>query len=210
MERVAGLVRELRAENHRIRYVDAGGGLGIDYQHREAGEDDGFAARVTAYASAVTVPLKGLNVHLLLEPGRVLVGPAGVLLARVLYRKKNGGKQFIVTDAGMNDLLRPALYNAHHEIVPTSVSPRRRAGGEKIIDVVGPVCETGDFFARDRKMAEPEAGELLAVLDAGAYGMSLASNYNSRPRPAEVMVDGRKATVVRRREAMDDLLRGEG
>jgi len=209
MERVAALVGELRGDGHNIRFVDAGGGLGIAYQHGVEDPQAGFEAGVADYASAVMAPLKRLNVHLLLEPGRALVGPAGVLLTRVLYRKQNGVKRFVVVDAAMNDLLRPALYGAHHEIVPANLSPQRHRATEKSFDVVGPVCETGDFLARERKLAEAEPGELLAILDVGAYGMSLASNYNSRPRAAEVMVDGARARVIRRRETMGDLLRPE-
>jgi diaminopimelate decarboxylase len=150
--------------------------------------------------------LSGLKVHILLEPGRTLVGPAGALLTRVLYLKRNGSKRFIVTDAAMNDLLRPSLYKAHHEIVPAI----QRDNGERgIFDVVGPVCETGDFFARDRELPEVAEGELLAILDAGAYGMALSSNYNSRPRPAEVLVKGRSAKLVRKRETISDLLKAE-
>ncbi|HSE49668.1 MAG TPA: diaminopimelate decarboxylase [Terriglobales bacterium] len=207
MERVATLVRELRADGHKIHYVDAGGGLGIDYQGPAPGRKEDLEDRCGAYATAVTSPLKGLHLHLLLEPGRALVGPAGVLLTRVLYQKKNGAKRFLVTDAAMNDLLRPALYQAHHEIVPLRENKQQVLG---TFDVVGPVCETGDFFARDRLVAVAEPGELLAVLDVGAYGMSLASNYNTRSRAAEVLVDGRRVTVIRRRETIDDLLRTEG
>jgi len=212
MERVAELVRELRSDGHRITFADAGGGLGIDYQpaaksdNAPLGEPQKrFEARTKAYASAVVEPLRGLNLHLLLEPGRALVGPAGVLLLRVLYRKRNGEKQFVVGDAAMNDLLRPALYGAHHEIVPVT----RKQAAEQTVDIVGPVCETGDFFARDRAMPAPLPGDLLAILDTGAYGMSLASNYNTRPRAAELLLDGRHAKVIRRRESLDDLLRPE-
>jgi diaminopimelate decarboxylase len=210
MERVAELVRELRGQGHRIRFADCGGGLGVDYQHpglpEPAGAAEHFQQQVADYASAVTTPLKGLGVHLLLEPGRALIAPAGALVTRVLYRKQNGRKRFLIVDAAMNDLLRPSLYNAHHEIIPVT---QRRQEMHAAFDVVGPVCETGDFFARDRHLPEPEAGELLAILDTGAYGMSLASNYNTRPRPAEVLVEGKRAAVLRRRESLDDLLRAE-
>jgi len=139
------------------------------------------------------------------EPGRSIVGPAGVLLTRVLYRKKNGHKEFIVVDAAMNDLIRPALYQAFHEIIP--VTPRRSQ--KSPADVVGPVCETGDFFARDRELPALHPGDLVAILDAGAYGMSLASNYNSRPRPAEVLVEGKRVRLIRRRETIEDMLAQE-
>ena len=201
MVRVAELVRELSADGHGIRYVDAGGGLGISYQ----GEDD-FPRRAQAYAQAILAPLRGLKVHLLLEPGRALVGPAGALVTRVLYIKTNNHKCFVVVDAAMNDLIRPALYSAYHEIVPVKSHDSARLAD---VDIVGPVCETGDFLARDRQMPMLSEGELLAVLDAGAYGMSLASNYNSRGRPAEVMVEGAKARLIRPRETAAHLMRGE-
>jgi diaminopimelate decarboxylase len=202
MERVADLVRELRSEGHDIRYVDAGGGLGISYDQSDF---EAFPDRVAAYAQALTAPLRDLNVHLLLEPGRSIVGPAGILLTKVLYKKTNGAKKFLIVDAAMNDLIRPSLYSAYHEIVPvqSGAQPRQK------VDVVGPVCETGDFLARDRELPEANEGDLLAVLDAGAYGMVLASNYNTRPRAAEVLVDGAKAKLIRKRETISDLLRAE-
>jgi len=203
MERVADLVKTLRGNGHTIQYVDAGGGLGIPYRKEEARE---FAEYAAAYAEALLTPLRGLDVHLLLEPGRCIVGPAGVLLTRVLYKKKNGRRQFLVVDAGMNDLLRPSLYNAFHEIMPVSSSDR---AGLETVDVVGPVCETGDFLARDRELPAIREEALLAILDVGAYGMALSSNYNSRPRPAEVLVDGASVKVIRRRETMTDLFRAE-
>jgi diaminopimelate decarboxylase len=202
--RVADLVRELRADGHSVDYVDTGGGLGIAYQ--ATGVE--FAEYVAAYARAVTTPLRGLNVHLLLEPGRAIVGPAGALLTSVLYRKENDGKQFLVTDAAMNDLIRPALYDAYHEIVPV-VQSKDLAAKKETLDVVGPVCESGDFFARDRELPRVEEGGLLAILDAGAYGMALASNYNTRPRPAEVLVSGKSAKLIRRREKVRELYSAE-
>ncbi len=149
-----------------ICYVDAGGGLGISYETSSNGK---FSSQARQYAKAVREPLKGLGVHLLLEPGRAIIGPAGVLLTRVVYRKRNDGKQFVVVDAAMNDLLRPSLYGAYHEIVPVILRPEDTSM-EKV-DVVGPVCETGDFFARDRMIRPPQEGDLLAILDTGAYGM---------------------------------------
>ena len=197
LQRVADLVHELRAHGHDIRYVDAGGGLGITYQ----GAQEDFAAQIADYAAAVIKPLRSLKVHLLLEPGRSIVGAAGVLLTRVIYRKTNHNKRFVIVDAGMNDLLRPALYGAQHEIVPVVRSP----GGEKeLVDVVGPVCETGDFFARDRELMTVAEGDLLAILDAGAYGAALASNYNTRGKPAEVLIAGKTARVIRSRESFRD------
>ncbi len=203
MQRVAELVQQLRRDGHTVRYVDAGGGLGIRYEH----ELPDFSEHVAAYARALSEPLRGEHVHLLLEPGRAIVGPAGALITRVLYAKRNNSKRFLVVDAAMNDLIRPSLYGAYHEIVPV----RQSANASKlaVVDVVGPICETGDFFARDRELPPVTEGDLLAVLDAGAYGMSLASNYNSRPRPAEVLVDGARVALIRRRETFKDLINNE-
>lgn len=205
MARVADLVRELRRDGHRIDHIDAGGGLGIAYEKNE-GLD--FSAEVAAYARALHTPLRGLDVWLLLEPGRSIIGPAGILVTSVVYRKANDGKRFLVLDAAMNDLIRPALYGAYHEIVPVTQSAASAPRSE-ITDIVGPVCETGDFFARDRDLPVVNEGDLLAILDAGAYGMVLASNYNTRPRPAEVMVSGKSVKLIRKRETVSDLLRGE-
>jgi diaminopimelate decarboxylase len=204
MERVAALVHELRQDGHEIDYVDAGGGLGIPYE--ESGPVD-FADHVKKYADALLKPLRELKVHLLLEPGRSIVGPAGALVTTVLYRKSNNSKKFVITDAAMNDLLRPSLYNAFHEIIPVAV--REGNQPKETIDVVGPVCETGDFFARDRELPVVEEGDLLAILDVGAYGTTLSSNYNTRPRPAEVLVDGKSVKLIRRRETIADLFRAE-
>ncbi len=201
LERVYKLVRQLRGEGIELRSIDAGGGLGIDYH---GGHFDA-AARVRDYAAAVTKALDGFEGRLLLEPGRLLVAQAGALVTRVLGVKQNGRKTFVITDAAMNDLIRPALYQAHHEIVP--VTPR--TGRARTVDIVGPVCESGDFFARDRKLAPVETGDLLALLDAGAYGMTQASNYNTRMRPAEVLVEGKRARLIRRRETIADVLATE-
>jgi diaminopimelate decarboxylase len=212
LEGVAELMRELQADGIQIRFVDAGGGLGIDYQGRpvpSAGNAQAGlsnfdpAAEMGKYAAAVERALEGFEVRLLLEPGRFLIAQAGALLAKVLYVKRNGSKTFVITDAGMNDLIRPALYQAYHEILPVVHNPLAKPD---IVDVVGPVCETGDFFARDRQMPEVKEGDLVAILDAGAYGMSLSSNYNSRPRPAEVLVEGKGARLIRRRETIRDLV----
>ena len=202
MERVAELVRQLRGDGHRIEYVDAGGGMGIDYQPCTT---ENFPNSASEYAEAITRPIRGLGVELLLEPGRSVVGPAGVLLTRVLYRKTNNGKKFVVVDAAMNDLIRPSLYQAEHQIVPVESGDQN----SEVVDIVGPVCESGDFFARDRELCIVNEGDLVAILDVGAYGIVLASNYNTRPRPAEVLVDGKSAKVIRRREKIADLIRGE-
>jgi diaminopimelate decarboxylase len=201
MERVSKLLRQLQRAGINLQTVDAGGGLGIDYH---AGSFDA-AAKVREYAAAIESALGGFEGRLLLEPGRFLVAQAGALLARVLYVKRNGRKIFVITDAAMNDLIRPALYQAYHEIVPVRV----REGKPRIVDVVGPICESGDFFAHDRKLPPVEPGDLVAILDAGAYGMAQSSNYNTRPRAAEVLVEGAQARLIRRRETMADLLAPE-
>lgn len=206
MQRVMALVAELKADGHDIRYIDAGGGLGIDYSDGEFDAAEKAAGYAEAVGEALALNSAGLGLHLLLEPGRFIVAQAGGLLTRVLYVKKNGAKTFVVTDAGMNDLIRPSLYHAHHEILPVTQDSGKRAAK---VDVVGPVCESGDFFARDRAMPAVKPGDLVVVLDAGAYGMSLASNYNSRQRPAEVLVEGKKARVVRRRETLRELMQDE-
>jgi diaminopimelate decarboxylase len=201
---VAQLIRELGADGIQIKFVDAGGGLGIDYRSGVPTFDP--AAEMAKYAAAVERSLEGLQVRLLLEPGRFLIAQAGALLARVLVVKRNGTKTFVITDAGMNDLIRPALYQAHHEILPVIQNPKAEP---TVVDIVGPVCETGDFFARDREIPEVKEGDLVAILDTGAYGMSLSSNYNSRPRPAEVLVEGKRARLIRRRETIRDLVQPE-
>ena len=200
--RVRGLVEELRSDGLNIRYIDGGGGFGIEYG---TGAFDP-AASVAAYAFAIRVALDGLNAHLLLEPGRFLVAQAGALLTRVLYTKQNGAKHFVITDAAMNDLIRPALYQAHHEILPVIADASRP---NQTADIVGPVCETGDFFARDRTTPELRAGDLAVLLDAGAYGMSLASHYNTRVHPAEVLIEAGHPRLIRRRETLDNLLAPE-
>jgi diaminopimelate decarboxylase len=187
----AGLAAELR-------YLDLGGGVGITY-------DQETPPAPEAYAAALRPGLAGLPLTLVLEPGRALVGNAGVLVTRVVYRKTTPAKRFVIVDAAMNDLLRPALYGAYHAIRPV----RPRQGARIVADVVGPVCESGDFLARDRELEAPEPGDLLAVMSAGAYGFVMASNYNARPRPAAVLVDGASYHVVRERETREDLVRGE-
>ena len=214
LRRVADLVTELRGRGHDIRYVDAGGGLGIRYETPKDGpdinaKDDPFPEQLAAYAKAVLEPLRDLNVHLLLEPGRSIVGPAGVLLTRVIYRKTNNGKRFLIVDAAMNDLLRPSLYSAYHEMVPVKEPQPSLSLKQERTDVVGPICETGDFFARDRELPVMQEGDLLAILDAGAYGSVLSSNYNTRGRAAEVLVEGAKSQVIRRRETVADQIRLE-
>ena len=230
IERVAPIVRELQTK-YGIRFFSVGGGMGIVYRfalesgsgkwwHDHGGEPSAFSVR--DYAEAIMAPLRELRVRVLVEPGRFLVGNAGVLLTRVRYIKKSEAKKFAIVDGGMNDLIRPALYQSYHEIVPVeeakqpvgeadsfrSSTSMSKSKTEKI-DVVGPVCESGDFFALDREMPELHEGDLLAIMSAGAYGFSMASNYNSRPLPAEVLVRGNKFALIRKRQRWDDLLREE-
>jgi diaminopimelate decarboxylase len=199
VDKVLALASALRAQGHPIRHIDLGGGLGVAYH---AGEE---APKIREFVACLRSRVKASGLSVMVEPGRSIVGPAGVLLTRVLYRKKNGEKEFMVVDAAMNDLIRPSLYKAHHEILPL-----RRNGLPPVkADVVGPVCETGDFLARDREMANAMPGDYLAVCTAGAYGFVQSSNYNSRPRAPEVMVEGASWRVVRERETYADLVRGE-
>jgi diaminopimelate decarboxylase len=233
--KVAPLVRQLK--KYRIKFFSIGGGMGIIYRramesgsgkwwHDHGGEPSAFSVR--DYADAIVPPLRELGIRVLVEPGRFLVGNAGVLLTRVRYLKGNAAKRFAIVDAGMNDLIRPALYQSYHEIVPVrepggtgSVPSKNKKDdtrrGEQAavvppsgkIDVVGPVCESGDFFAIDREMPPVREGDLLAIMSAGAYGLVMASNYNSRPLPAEVLVRGKKFDVVRKRQSYEDLIRDE-
>src|SRR5438034_5995011 len=237
IRKVAPVVRELQSK-YGIKFFSVGGGMGIVYRfalesgsgkwwHDHGGESSAFSVR--DYAEAIMAPLRQLRVRVLVEPGRFLVGNAGVLLIRVRYIKKSGAKKFAIVDGGMNDLIRPALYQSYHEIVPV-IEPstsdkvgrdhRARQGiredsstsmsnSREKIDVVGPVCESGDFFALDREMPELHEGDLLAIMSAGAYGFSMASNYNSRPLPAEALVRGNKFALIRKRQTWEDLVAGE-
>ncbi len=196
--KVAGIVARLRSDGFGLRYLDMGGGLGIPYQEQSPPPSD--------YAAALLGPISRLGLRLIIEPGRVLVGNAGILVTRVLYIKETDVKRFIVIDGAMNDLIRPVLYEAYHAILPVDAREQRLP---VVADIVGPVCESGDFFAQAREMPEARPGELLAVMSAGAYGFVMASNYNSRPRAAELLVDGRQVHVIRHRETFEDLVRGE-
>ncbi len=198
MERILDLVKKLKESGIDIKYIDAGGGLGIRY-----GEEAPPHPR--ELGKALLPLIKDTGCTLIFEPGRVLAGNAGILVTRVLYLKTGEAKNFVIVDAGMNDLIRPSLYDAHHEIIPVE----KREGSYFTADVVGPICESGDFLAKDRKVTKPEPGELLAVMSAGAYGFTMSSNYNSRPRVAEVMVEGDTYKVIRKRESYEDLVRGE-
>jgi len=192
------LAGEMKKEGAQIRYLDLGGGLGIHYHDETPPLPD-------EYARAIVQGLEGLNVTLILEPGRVIVGNAGILLTEVQYVKETETKNFVIVDGGMNDLIRPALYGSYQAIQPVAETET-----EKIVaDVVGPICESGDFFAKDREIGRPKRGDLLAIMSAGAYGFTMASNYNSHPKPPEVLVDGDKYYVVRKRETFDDLINGE-
>jgi diaminopimelate decarboxylase len=242
IRKVVPIVRELKSK-YGIKFFSVGGGMGIVYRralesgsgkwwHDHSGESSAFSVR--DYADAIVSPLCELGVRILVEPGRFLVGNGGALLTRVRYIKKSGAKKFAIVDAGMNDLIRPALYQSYHEIVPVEEpeagsvgeddrlpsstqlreSTARQASTSKSqntekIDIVGPVCESGDFFALDREMPELHEGDLLAIMSAGAYGFVMASNYNSRPLPAETLVRGNKFALIRKRQTWEDLVRGE-
>ncbi|HXA76376.1 MAG TPA: diaminopimelate decarboxylase [Candidatus Acidoferrales bacterium] len=201
LTRLASFVRELTRNGIRLEYIDIGGGLGIRYT-------DEAALPPARYAKALAEIVRPLGCRLLIEPGRTLVGPAGVLLTRVLYVKGNHRKTFVVVDAAMNDLIRPVLYGATHPITP-AVRTAGAAAKKSRVDVVGPVCESGDFLARDWPLEPVKSGDLLVVWTAGAYSFAQSSNYNARRRPAEVLVEGRRFRVARRREKYDDLVRGE-
>lgn len=214
VQKVAPLVSEFK-EAYGIEFFSIGGGIGIIYQGSlesghgdwwQSSEDKTQPLTIKEYADALLPLLKPLGVRILLEPGRLIVGNAGVLLTEVLYEKKGSAKTFKIVDAGMNDLIRPALYQGHHEIAPL----RRHNEAEKItMDIVGPICESGDFFAQNRELPDIAVGERIALMSAGAYGFVMASNYNTRPFPAEILVDGEKASIIRKRQSLEDLIAGE-
>jgi diaminopimelate decarboxylase len=197
-EKVLELAAQLIRQGHDVRHLDLGGGLGIAYKQGETDPDK------KQFLDPLRDRLAESGLEIMIEPGRSIVGQAGMLLTKVLYRKSNGSKQFVIVDAAMNDLIRPALYQSHHEILPVDLS-----GDVSLVDVVGPVCESGDFFARDRAVAGAKVGDYMALAAAGAYGFVQSSNYNSRPRAAEVLVDGDAWRIVRARETYADLIRGE-
>jgi diaminopimelate decarboxylase len=202
LKRLVGYVRELKKQGIALRYLDFGGGLGVRYTNEK------IPSRV-AYAQMISRLVRPLGLHLLLEPGRTIIAPAGVLLTRVLYSKHNRNKTFVVVDAGMNDLLRPALYGAVHPITRTKRNGSEPRRNRERVDIVGPVCETGDCFLRDWPLGPVETGDVLAIWGAGAYGMSLASNYNGRCRAPEILAEGRNCRLIRRRETNRDLLRND-
>jgi diaminopimelate decarboxylase len=198
LEKVKDFCKTLKAKYPTFRHLDIGGGLGINYK------PDQEALDPKVFAAALLPTLKELDLQVWMEPGRSIVGNAGILVCRVQYVKDSHFKKFIVVDAAMNDLIRPALYQAHHEILPVVATDKTVTG-----DLVGPICESGDFLAQDRELPDVKQGDLVVALSAGAYGFSMSSNYNSRPRAAEVMVDGTRATPIRQRETWEDIVRGE-
>jgi diaminopimelate decarboxylase len=198
LRKLKGLVENLRKEGMDIQYLDLGGGLGITYEDEEP-------PHPVEYASTILDEIRGFDCTLVLEPGRVMVGNAGILATKVLYTKENEEKRFIIVDAGMNDLVRPSYYGSFHQILPV----RRETREEIVADIVGPICESSDFLAKGRKIPKPDPGDFLAVMSAGAYGFSMSTNYNSRPRVAEVLVKDDQMFVIRKRESYEDLVRGE-
>jgi diaminopimelate decarboxylase len=205
------LIDKLRQQGHPIEYLNMGGGFGIHYRKQEAPPAE-------AFAEVIIPAVQKSGCKLILEPGRFIVGNAGILVSRVLYTKESGGKHFVIQDAAMNDLVRPTLYDSFHRIWPVQPAANVPAPPEDYeaeipntakTDVVGPVCESGDFLAKDRRLPALQPGELLATFSAGAYGMAMSSNYNGRPRAAEVLVDGAKHRLIRRRETYEDLVRPE-
>jgi diaminopimelate decarboxylase len=214
VEKVKPLVQEMKAK-YGLQFFSIGGGIGIVYkQSLDSGSQDWWSLEgneshpltIQAYADAVVPLLEDLGLRILLEPGRFMVGNAGVLLTKVVYEKRGKAKVFKIVDAAMNDLIRPTLYEGWHQIVPV----RSKVGAEnELSDVVGPICETGDYLAQNRELPPLNAGDVLAVMSAGAYGFTMASNYNTRTMPAEILVDGTEAYVVRERQTLEDLVRGE-
>ncbi|MGA3187061.1 MAG: diaminopimelate decarboxylase [Bryobacteraceae bacterium] len=199
VDRVLDLIARLRSKGFDIRHADLGGGLGVAYKPEDS------TPAISSFIEQMVARLKGRDLHAMIEPGRSIVGSAGVLLARVLYRKTTGDKNFVIVDAAMNDLIRPALYSAWHEILPV----RETNAPASKVDIVGPVCETGDFLAKDRDLPGVMPGDIIAICTAGAYGFVQSSNYNSRPRAAEILVEENSWRIIRKRETYDDLIRGE-
>jgi len=203
LKKIVRLVRELEKEGIGLRYLDIGGGLGISYREAEKAPTPGeFAGRLKPL-------IKELKCKIILEPGRAIVGSAGILITKVLYVKKTSKKNFVIVDGAMNDLIRPSLYDAYHEIIPVQKLRTPSSELRTTVDIVGPVCESGDYFAKDRELAEVKSGDLLAILDTGAYGFSMSSNYNARPKVAEILVEKDKYCIIRKREGYSDLIREE-
>lgn len=201
--KVAPFIQKIKDEGHPIEFMNVGGGFGISYEG-----DEGLP--ISAFAEKLVPAVKATGLRMVTEPGRFIAGNSGIMLSRVIYLKKSGDKTFAIVDGAMNDLLRPSIYNAFHRVWPADQAYRKMNAGEGVnVDVVGPICESGDFFAKDRQLPAMKEGELIAVFSTGAYGFVMASNYNTRPRAAELLVDGDKVTVVRKRETYDDLLAHE-
>jgi diaminopimelate decarboxylase len=198
LARLMNLVADLEKAGLPLTFLDLGGGLGITYDHEEP-------PHPKVYAAAIKRTVSSADLTLIFEPGRVIVGNAGILVTKVLYTKSTKEKNFIVVDAAMNDLMRPSLYNSFHAVQPVLAKKREK----KKADIVGPICESGDFLAKEREVEAFRPGDLLAVMSAGAYGFSMSSTYNSRPRVAEVMVRGERFSIIRERETYEDLVRGE-
>lgn len=198
LKRILLLIDKLRTAGIKIKYINIGGGLGITYNDESPPHPEEFA-------KAILPLIKDSDCTLILEPGRILAGNAGILVTKVLYMKKTPEKNFVIVDAGMNDLIRPTLYGAYQKIIPVE----KRKNGSIIADIVGPICESADFLAKDRKLFKPREGDLIAVMSAGAYGFTMSSNYNSRPRVPEILVKGKKTFLIRKREDYEDLIRGE-
>lgn len=199
IKKILSLIKTLQSQDLKIRYMNIGGGLGITYS-------DETPPHPNELAAAITPLLQTASCQIIMEPGRSIAGNAGILVTKVLNNKEGANKQFVIVDAAMNDLLRPSLYEAHHEIQPAR---KNESAPIHTVDVVGPICESGDFLAKDRKMPQPQPGDLLAVMSAGAYGFTMASNYNSRPKTPEVLVKDKQIMVIRERETYEDLIRGE-
>ena len=199
LRKIKEMIQSVRKDGTDIKYLDIGGGLGITYREEAP-------PHPTKYGEAITKEVEDLDITLIFEPGRVLVGNAGILVTRVIYTKESAEKNFIIVDAAMNDLARPALYGSYHGIKPVQIPDSDK---EVTVDVVGPICETGDFLAKDIEVPVFKQGDLMAVMSAGAYGFTMSSNYNSRPRAAEVIVKGDEYTIIRERESYEDLVRGE-
>ncbi len=202
LKKIVGLVKDLAKEGIKLEYIDVGGGLGVRYRDEEPPSPE-------EYGRAIMPLVKEAGCKLILEPGRAIVGNAGILVTRVLYLKKSGRKEFVIVDAGMNDIIRPTLYGAYHTIIPVRKGAPSQANSSSPVDIVGPICESADFLARNRDFPPVQSGDLLAVLTAGAYGFTLSSNYNGRLRVAEVLVKDGKYYVTRKRESYEDLVRGE-
>ena len=199
LKKILELIGTLQSKGFNIRYLNIGGGLGITYS-------DETPPHPRDLAKAISPLLRTVNCHLIMEPGRSIVGNAGILVTKVLYNKDAETKRFVIVDAAMNDLLRPSLYEAHHDILPVR---KDESVPVNTVDVVGPICESGDFLAKDRKMRQLKPGDLLAVMSAGAYGFTMSSNYNSRPRVPEILIKGQEIMIIRQRESLEDLIRGE-